>query len=134
MKHPQTHAWLRQLSQDLRDLAESNENDCLFTVADQPASILHDTIIRKAFLKADPKLFKARILGVAIPPPGWEEPHVRADEAKKKQQFMSNMVRHDGQVCGASFPTFRALKVHQVHSTSHTVQVKGPDLTTTGRP
>ena len=122
--HPQTHAWMRQLSQDLRKLAESSEDDFLFIAADQPACILHDPIVREAFLKADPKVLKARFLGVAIPPPGWEAPHVRADEAEEEQQFTCNMVRHDGQVCGASFPTFRALKVHQVHSTSHTVQVR----------
>ena len=110
--HPQTHAWMRQRSQDLRKLAESSEDDLLFIAADQPACILHDPIVREAFLKADPKVLKARFLGVAITPPGWEAPHVRADEAEEEQQFTCNMVRHDGQVCATGSATVRHVSIH----------------------
>ena len=123
-----THAWMRQLASDLQTLADCVEDDALFCAAAQPSLLLQDSDVREVFLRCDPRVLKAKFLGTAIPPPGWMSPPApalpdRAD-AVDEDQHTCRLLRRDGHMCGAVFPTYRALKVHQVHSNSHTVQVR----------
>eukprot|EP00438_Fugacium_kawagutii_P012057 Skav222358 [mRNA] locus=scaffold7159:173:2950:- [translate_table: standard] len=122
-----THAWMRQLAADLQTLAECIEDDELFSAAAQPCLLLQDADVRDSFLRCDPRALKAKFLGAAIPPPGWQPPPaaVHGENAEEEApQYTCRLVRHDGQTCGAVFSSFRALKVYQVHSNSHTVQVR----------
>ena len=118
--HDRSHAWMRQLGEDIRQLAAWDSSGFMSAAADGPLVLFVDADFREAFLQQDPAELRTRYLGGLVPPPGLSLPSAAPPGADAADEtFACDALLADGQPCNATFPTYRALAVHLAHSKQH---------------
>ena len=118
--HDRSHAWMRQLGEDIRQLATWDSSGFMSAAADGPLVLFVDADFREAFLQQDPAELRTRYLGGLVPPPGLSLPSAAPPGADAADEtFACDALLADGQPCNATFPTYRALAVHLAHSKQH---------------